>query len=295
MKPEDRLRDLDLIDPPDQWADIMGRRPRLEPPGHRGARAATIALALAVAAAGIGLAAAAFLWESEPTPPPRLGNVPSSSPGASPAPLPQRNPTHSDSWGDPQALNLTCRDGRTVIKSLRVPAQPDGVHILNRNPGGIAGALSIRVRGGEGPVDSYGISLQSGLNRILLSLPPGPVYVRCDGKGFGQDRAQVDVTDPHGFWVSDQLRCDDSQPYDRSNDRMPRPDPFTAIRMDVRGVTAGDGVVRAGYPQDPWPTATMLVIRDGEAVAVNVVVYIWSEGWIVGPGTACPGAGIGGR
>ena len=305
MKPEDRLRDLDLIDPPDQWPDIVGRRPRLEPPGHRGARAATIALALAVAAAGIGLAAVAFLWESEPTPPPRLGNVPSSSPEASPAPFPspQRNATHSDPWGDPRALHITCRDGTTVVASLRVPAQPDGVHILVRNPDGSAKGfhafLTREQTWPSGHFDDYRVPLEAGLNRVLLPLPPGPADVRCGGEGYATEQVPIDVRDPRGLWVANELPCEDTVPFVRRADRSAHPDVETAMRIDVPGVRPGDQIVKTGYPADRYPlpgTWTMLVVRDGEPVAAIIVVYADSENvWTVFTGQACAGSGIRGR
>lgn len=302
MKPEDRLRKLDLLRPPDQWTDIVQRRPRPRLPDRAGSRVATIALALAVAAAGVGLAAAAFLGDPEPIPP-QVGDLPTASPEESPAPYPspERYRTHSDSWGDPRALHVTCREGKVVVGSTEVPAQPDGVHILVRNPEGSADGFTARLtREGTWPSgydEDFGARLETGVNRILFALPPGPALVGCWAQGHGAERVEIDVRDPRGWWVPNELACENTIPFVRPVDRGAHPDVETAMRTDVPGVQPGDEIVKTGYPLGrDWPGPwTMLVVRDGEPVASIIVVYVEDEGWVVFTGGACPGSGIQGR
>jgi hypothetical protein len=100
------------------------------------------------------------------------------------------------------------------------------------------------------------------------------------------------VTDPNGLWISDALACEETVPYERPA-RTPYADLEKAVRESVRGLLPTDEIMRAGYPQDPFPAATMLVVRDGDPVAAILLTYINSK-WLWGPfiGEICVGSGI---
>lgn len=297
MKPEDRLRELDRIPAPDLWPEIRGRLPSHEVTTLPWSRLLTIGLALAVAAAGLGVAAIAFLGGPEPGPGATTSPTPKTSPTTSPVtpvtPDPEAN--HSDPWGAPTALSVTCtRDGIELL-STEVPAQPDGVHIITDNPGGARFVLAHLK--GPTPVPSGDRSLSvgvrpQGLARELDIWPPGPVELSCHGHGIDKRRETVYVTDPQGLWVSAALTCDETVPFERETVILDT-DMETAVREGVEGVLPTDEIVRAGYPQDPDPAAVMLVVRDGDPVAALLLIYVDSEeGWYPFIGDICVGTGI---
>jgi hypothetical protein len=304
MKPEDGLRRLGRITAPDLWPDIRRRSPRPEVvPGQPWSRFATIGLALAVAAGGIGLAAAAFLGggETKPIAGPTASPTPTRPPpvvttpwfGFGPEP-----PTHSDPWGAPTTLSLTCTKEGIELLSTEVPAQPDGVHVVVDNSGG-ATDLSSHMRGPR-PVPgdrTLQFSLfypdPDGFARVVTPWPPGPVEIACEFPGLDQRSETVHVTDPQRFWISAALACEETVPYERPADRTPSADLETAVRENVRGLLPADAILRAGYPQDPFPVPDMLVVRDGDPLAALSLPYYGEyEGWMPFVGEICVGSGI---
>ena len=213
MRPEDRLRHLDRLAAPDLWPEIRTRVPKGEPPGPRWPRLATIALALAVAAAGLGLVAVAFLGgpearpiaPAEPTQTPTRPAIPTPSPDTR-----DFSSKHSDPWGAPTALSLTCTREPWGIEPLttQVPAQPDGVHIVVDNAAP-ATHLSSHMKG-QPHVPTGGRTLRyslldpdpDGLVRLVATWPPGPVEIACEAPGIEQRSETVRVTDPDGQWIS---------------------------------------------------------------------------------------------
>jgi hypothetical protein len=299
MKPEDGLRRLGQITAPDLWSDIQGRTPRGEPPGP-GWRFVTIVVALAVAAAGLGLAAVAFLGDPQRRPVAPPSPTPTRPAITTPSPDTQFHPTHSDPWGAPTTLSVTCTREPWGIEPLtpEVPAQPDGVHIVVDNAAG-ATHISSHMKGPP-HVPTGGRTLRyslldpdrDGFVRLVATWPPGPVELACEAPGIEQGSETVRVTDPDGQWISAVLSCEETVPYEREK-RQPDADLERNIRNNVSGVLSTDEIVRAGYPQDTFPAATMLVVRDGEPVAAITLIYIDGEAfWIPSYGEICVGSGI---
>jgi hypothetical protein len=300
MRTEDRFRELDRIPVPDQWEDIRDRRPRAERPDDSvRSRMATTVIALAIAAGGIALAAVAFLGGPESRPAAPSSPMPSTTPTrpANTTPSPDIEANHSDPWGAPTALSVTCtRDGIELL-STEVPAQPDGVHVVVDNSGGATHLLSDTK--GPRPVPEDRTSRfdlfdphPDGYTRTVANWPPGPVEIACEFPGLDQRSATVRVTDPNALWISDALACEETVPYNRET-VIGNADIVKAVRENVRGVLPTDDIVRAGYPQDPFPAAYMLVVRDGDPVAVLILPYHGSEGgWHPFVGEICVGSGI---
>jgi hypothetical protein len=299
MSPEDRLRELERIAAPDLWPEIRTRHPSARGPEDLWPRLATIGLALVLAAAGLGVAAVAFLGGPGPGPAATTSPTLTTSPTTSPVTpvTPDIEANHSDPWGAPTAVSLTCtRDGIEVL-SAEVPAQPDGVHVIVDNPGG-ARIVHVHLKGPT-PVShpdrslSVGVRPQ-GLARDIEAWPPGPVELSCHGHGIDERRETVHVTDPQGFWVSGALACEETVPYNRPAGLTLHADMEAAVRENVRGLLPTDEIVRTGYPQDPLPAVTMLVVRDGDPVAAITLIYAGPEegGWIPNPGEICVGSGI---
>lgn len=299
MRPEDRLGELGRMPAPDLWPEIGSRQPSEEPAGVRRSRLAAVAVGLAVAAAGLGLAAVAFLGDPGPrsvipaSPPPS----PTPTRPAITPPSPGFEASHSDPWGAPTALSVTCTDEGIQLLSAQVPAQPDGVHVVWDNPGGATHLLD-HMRGPP-PVPSSDRTLTyrrdpdpDGFTRVVAPWPPGPVEIACEAPGVDQRSETVHVTDPQGLWVSAALACGESVPYKR-RESTPYADLESAVRENVDGVLPTDEIVRAGYPQYTFPAASMLVVRDGNPVAVIILPYVFGEDfWIPLSGEICVGSGI---
>jgi hypothetical protein len=255
-----------------------------------------VGLAAAVGAAGIGLAAAAFLGDRETKPITGPTGSPSPTRPAITTPSPDLEANHSDPWGAPTPLSVTCTNEGIEVLSTEVPAQPDGVHIIVDNPGG-ARIVHAHLKGPP-PVGIHDKTLsvgvrQQGLAREIQQWPPGPVELSCHGQEIDERRETVLVTDPDGLWISDALPCEETVPYQSPSSETAHADLETTARGNLSGLLASDEIVRAGYPQDAFPAATMLVVRDGEPVAAITLIYIDSEEyWISGPGEICVSSGI---
>jgi hypothetical protein len=256
-------------------------------------RLLTVGVALAVAA-GVGLAAAAFLGRPEPTSDAPISPTPTPTRPAITTPSPDIEANHSDAWGAPTALSVTCTREGIDLFSTEVPAQPDGVHIITDNPGG-ARIVHAHLKGPP-PVGIHDETLSvgvrpQGLARDIQAWPPGPVELSCHGQEINERRETVVVTDPQGLWISDALACEDAVPYDRGH--MPYADLERTVRENVSGLLLSDEIVRAGYPQDAFPAATLVVVRDGEPLATVMLIYIDSEDfWMPSTGEICVGSGI---
>jgi hypothetical protein len=261
-----------------------------------------LTVGVVVAAAGLGVAAAAFLGgpEAQPIAPASPTPTPTRPAITTPSPDTQFDPTHSDPWGAPTTLSLTCTREPWGIEPLstEVPAQPNGVHIVVDNAAA-ATHLSSHMKG-QPHVPTGGRTLRyslldpdpDGFVRLVATWPPGPVELACEAPGIEQRSETVHVTDPDGQWISAVLPCEESVPYDRERSQ-PYADLEKNIRRNISGVLPTDEIVRAGYPQDSFPAATMLVVREGESVAAITLLYIDSEAfWIPSYGKICAGSGI---
>jgi hypothetical protein len=261
-------------------------------------RLLTVGVAPAVAA-GVGLAAAAFLGRPESVTDAPISPTLTPTRPAITRPTPDFHPSHSDPWGAPTALSVTCTKDGVEVLTTEVPAHSDGVHVVVDNSGGATHLLSDMK--GPRPVPAgrtFRFDLfdphPDGYTRTVANWPPGAVEIACEFPGLDQRSATVRVTDPNGLWISDALACEETVPYERPGVRTPYADLETAVRESVRGLLPTDEIVRAGYPQDPFPGATMLVVRGGAPVAAILLIYIDSE-LLWGPfiGEICRGSGIG--
>jgi hypothetical protein len=213
------------------------------------------------------------------------------------------DPSPSDASGDvPDVLVVTCTGDRLELGSTRVQAQSDGVHIEIEGDAHWNAELLVR---DIGRFDTFGADP----GPIVFTLPPGIIYTNC-GNRIANDPSdpgvqEFRVVDPNGYWVSDELACD--QPVNARGFQADagalnpmEPTPESAIRDHVPGVLATDEVIPAEYGireniHENWGYAWMLVRRDGESLARFQVTKI-GEGeapeWGVHFGDTCPGSGI---
>jgi hypothetical protein len=181
----------------------------------------------------------------------------------------------------PDVAEIVCEDDG-VIRLLEpsVRAQPDGLH------------LRVEVSLDE-PVQLDGPWLdepfQPGATDFVTVNPPGQLTLACwpisqlDSSSFEPERAELEILDPEGIYVSEELEClpgDDTAGW--TTDWVPpgpdRDPPVTLAeaRAVLERLEPGDVVAYAGYPERPGEhiaverddrtIGIMLFHRDGDTV-----------------------------
>jgi WD40 repeat protein len=184
---DDRLKPLDLLEPPDQWDEIQRRIPTLErqAPPPLGRRVAAIAVA-SILAAGITFAVVRALPdEDRTTPGGSSGPVPSpttSPPAATPTPTPSAGATGPtapvatvDTLPGSGTLVVASGDSLSAIAagssapvSLAVPSDFDGCCGIAISPDGSSVAYGV---GGEGNGTIEVVNVRDG--SVVASAPTG--------------------------------------------------------------------------------------------------------------------------
>lgn len=218
-------------------------------------------------------------------------------------------PTASEEPGvgaAPDVLEATCaNDGTTTIASDRVRVQDDGVHVRVEGNGDRFSFYATLEGRDAGRFDTFSMALSGAVTEFVTTYPPGPIFVGCVGDGNGgqpsQDLTRVEILDPQGIWISDELTCPTSDQVQAEGFRaisgalsMSEPSPEAAIRLHVPGVLDTDEVLLAEYgrdPNHPNEQAWMVVRRDGRVVArfqMDGHDGVWGVHW----GDTCKGSGV---
>ena len=216
-------------------------------------------------------------------------------------PIPTQEP---GTQGQPtDVLEVDCSDGKTSLASSKVQVQTDGVHIRVRSPGG---SLFATLQGRDaGQFDTFTKRLHDQVTRFVYPYPPGTIYVRCTANegslGSGADELQrIEVLDPQGIWISDELACPPEEQVQASGFRASagalsemESSPEQAIRSHVPGVRSTDEVLIAQYgrPTPRIDQVWMIIRRDAKVLAhfqVNGHEGTWGVHW----GDTCKGSGV---
>jgi hypothetical protein len=273
----------------DAFGALERRRRRKE----RNRRIRAGVMAFTFAAAGIGGVVFAFNDERQA---PISDSVPTAGPPESPE---LQDPTGTM---PPDLLEVTCTEKSMKLGSTEVQPQTDGVHIRIDNREGPGAFWEATLLGREdGRFDTFGNGLEPGVNTIVHTFPPGPIFVNCFTGSLNaseitrDDLVRIDVRDPNGLWVSDRLACDRSVnakgfQADAGATSPHEPDPEQAIRLHVPGVQATDKVIPAEYGVRQH-YAWMIVRRGSESLARFQVVAHGNR-WGVHFGDTCAGSGI---
>lgn len=186
------------------------------------------------------------------------------------------DPQNGQPVAAPDVAEIVCEpDG--VIRVLRptVDVRPDGVHVH----------VDVRL---DEPVVIDGLWLgprvQPGETDLITINPPGRLTLACwpvsqlESSAFEPEKAELEVLDPQGLYVSEELRClpgDDTAGWtvdfdERGPDVEPPITPEEAEAVLSR-LEPGDRVTYAGYPEQPGEH--IAVVRDGRTIALMLFFH----------------------
>jgi hypothetical protein len=202
----------------------------------------------------------------------------------------EADPTAAPAESDPAALpgiaRIVCQtDGPPLVETPAVKPQPDGVHleIVNETGADLSFALP-----------TMGFGAAPGTSTEVVDLGPGELTVSCsDPNTIGDAEppgAVLKVVDEDGIWVSTELGCPEqvSSVADYApGARGETSDPLAAARsaLEGYGLEEGDELVRAGYPEAE--VARVVLLRQGESLAVVDLIDDGAGKWLVSTVTAC--------
>ncbi|MGH2591422.1 MAG: hypothetical protein ACRDGW_11590 [Actinomycetota bacterium] len=202
-----------------------------------------------------------------------------------------------DGEATPDVGRIVCEaDGSTSVFTPEVLARRDGVHLVVDN----------RLDEPASLIGGFGFDVDPGVSEWTLQTAPGDRAVACwpfsdHGSGDEPDTIPFQVLDPDGMYVPPaELECPDDLQWATILDFIDvttgfSNDPVEAVRQSIRGLQPGDAISlsRSGYPAaDTEGEGTVVVDRDGRAVAIFGVTLADDGRWLVSGGRGCATVGI---
>jgi hypothetical protein len=185
-----------------------------------------------------------------------------------------------------------------MLENPVVRAQRDGVHVAVENRGDVRG-FEFRHVTDPNPAWNSG-PIGRGTTRLTDSAGPGEVLVAClrardpdaQGDGYHDENAptaRLTIVDPDDLYVPWEPACGFGEQFQMKIDATEEEEPADVFRR-VPGVEPSDEFRTPKYPESPqyWPT--VMVFRDGVAVARLMAPRIGSEWELLV--NSCPGSGI---
>jgi hypothetical protein len=197
----------------------------------------------------------------------------------------------------PTVARIICEaDGTTSVLTPEVLAQRDGVHLV----------VDSRLDEPASLIGGFGFDIDPGLSEWTLQVGPGNQAVACwpfsdHGSGEEPDTVPLQVFDPEGLYVAPaELECTDGTQWAKILDFIDMTtgiadDPVDAVRQSIEGLQPGDDVSlhRSGYPEaDTQGQGTVIVTRDGRAVALLGVSLADDGRWLINGGQGCASSGV---
>jgi hypothetical protein len=240
-------------------SDAMEKLARRRARRERTSRIATVVFALGIAVAGSFGAYAAFHERK---------SVQAVGVGASPSTA-------------PSVGSIVCDGTTTTVQTPEVVAQADGVHLIVENSSSKDLGIQFENIGGR--------NADMGTTSLLEQMAPGDERVRCfgsdDDTGAPGGWADITVTDPMGYYTSNELQCA-SGTYSTGNidyvaGATGEPDPAIAAAAHfAEKMGAGDEVVLAGYPEAS-ETREFVLLSGGVAIGSALYVPDGQSGWLL--------------
>lgn len=202
-----------------------------------------------------------------------------------------------DGESAPPVGRIVCEaDGSASVLTPEVLAQRDGVHLV----------VDSRLDEPASLVGGFGFDVDPGLSEWTLQTAPGNRAVACwpfsdHGSGEEPDTVPLQVLDPDGLYAPPaELECPDGEQWATILDVLDMTtgisdDPVEAVRQSIRGLEPGDVVSlsRSGYPDaDTEGQGTVVVNRDGLAVALFRVSLADDGRWLLNGGQGCASVGV---
>jgi len=197
----------------------------------------------------------------------------------------------------PTVARIVCQaDGSTSVLTPEVLAQPDGVHLV----------VESRLDEPASLIGGFGFDVDPGVSEWTLQTGPGDLAVACwpfsdHGSGEEPDTLPLQVLDPDGLYIAPaELECSNGMQWTTIMDFIDMTtgisdDPVDAVRQSLRGLQAGDVVSlhRSGYPEaDTQGHGTVVVSRDGRAVALIGLSLADDGRWLLNGGQGCANSGV---
>lgn len=197
----------------------------------------------------------------------------------------------------PDVGRIVCEaDGSTSVLTPAVLAQRDGVHLV----------VDSRLDEPASLIGGFGFDVDRGISEWTLQTAPGDRAVACwpfsdHGSGEEPETVPLQVLDPDGLYVPPaELECPDDQQWATILDFIEMAtgisdDPVEAVRHSIRGLDPGDVVslTRSGYPEsDTKGQGSVVVSRDGRAVAIFGVTLADDRRWLISGGRGCASDGV---
>jgi hypothetical protein len=173
----------------------------------------------------------------------------------------------------PDVAEIVCEpDGVMRLRQPSVSVQPDGLHVH----------VDVSLKE---PVHVDGLWLdeevQPGETDLVTINPPGKLTLACwpvsqlDSSSFEPERAELEVLDPDGVYVSEELEClpgDDpgawTTDFDEHGPDIEPPIMPEQAEAVLSRLEPGDLVTYTGYPERPGKR--IAVTRDGRTIASMV-------------------------
>lgn len=197
----------------------------------------------------------------------------------------------------PTVARIVCEaDGTTSVPTPEVLAQRDGVHLV----------VDSRLDEPASLIGGFGFDVDPGVSEWTLQTGPGNQAVACwpfsdHGSGEEPDSVPLQVLDPDGLYVAPaELECSGDMQWATILDFLDMTtgisdDPVDAVRRSIEGLQPGDGVSlhRSGYPEaDTEGQGSVIVNRDGRAVALFGVSMADDGQWLINGGQGCADSGV---
>jgi len=194
--------------------------------------------------------------------------------------------------------HVVCEKDAVRLESPVVRAHRDGVRFLIENRGDVWGfelrhVTDPNIAWNSGPIGP-------GTTRLTDAAGPGEVLVAClrardpdaQGDGYHDDNAptaRLTIVDPDGLYVPWEPACGFGEQFRMKIDATEDEEPAEVFRR-VPGVRRSDDFRTPKYPESPqyWPT--VMVFRDGAAVARLMAPRIGGEWELLI--NSCPGSEI---
>jgi hypothetical protein len=191
---------------------------------------------------------------------------------------------------DPAAVaHVVCRADSVAVDTPVVRARMDGVYVTIENAGDVWG---FEFRSVSDPHSTWNSGpIDAGTTRVIDAAGPGEVLVACLRTPDDRDAptAELEIVDPDGLFVPWDPACGFGEQFRMTLAADQDEDAATVFRR-VPGVEPSDHLRTPKYPGSPQYGPTVMVFREGVAVARFMAQQIGTEWHLLI--NACPGSGI---
>jgi hypothetical protein len=199
---------------------------------------------------------------------------------------PEASPRQEAEPALPDVARVFCKaNGPPVVETPTVRPQRDGVHLELVNE-----------TGEDFWIPRTNTPAPMGTSTRVVDLPPGEHEILCypvhpPADPVERERAQLEVVDEDGIWVSDRLDCREigNQIIDyAAGARGTTSDPLEAAREAVEpyGTEPDDVFAPVGYPEAG--TTRISLRREGELLAIVDLTDDGAGRWLATMITVCP-------